>query len=120
MKCAIVFSKKMLFSQRVSSASMSRVCRAMRKYPAPNLASAGKIREGNSQDELRDSLTCAMPWSESFLKMDGDSGLLGRYGEELVPLDARGNTPASVVRLHAQDARVAPNVDVAGECDLLR
>src|ERR1700720_2939558 len=41
-------------------------------------------------------------------------------GKKFVTLDTRSHTAATVVRLHAQHARVAADVDITGKRDLLR
>src|ERR1700721_3246589 len=44
----------------------------------------------------------------------------GRGGKEFVTLDAGGNSGGSFALIHAQDAGVAADVNVAGKGDLLR
>jgi len=44
----------------------------------------------------------------------------GQGGKEFVALDLRGHAAATVMRIHSEDPRIATNVHVAGESDLLR
>jgi hypothetical protein len=44
----------------------------------------------------------------------------GRGGQELVTLDPCGDASAAIVRLDSQNASIAPDVDIAGQRDLLR
>src|SRR4029077_9298098 len=45
---------------------------------------------------------------------------LRRRGKEFVPLDTCSHTSPAVVRVHAQDASVAPDMNVTRERNLLR